>query len=344
MSEAKARAKLDEILVSRQVIFVTGKGGVGKSVVTAALCLRARSLGLRPLLFECDAPARQSLLPGGRPASDEVEEVAPGILGINQKSDDAIRDYAAHTLPSRAVADLLFENRVARLFLKASPSVTEMAFVGRVAILAEKYGADGPIVVDLHATGHAISLLRAPAGIMKVLRAGALYDRAKNIEALMQDPQRTAFVTVALPEELPVTELLELHEKLAELNAPEGPVVLNGVFRDPAPGIADDLVAHVAHGPPLARNAAKDLETLRAWSRRSEREEQRLRAALAKSRASADRASADLVTLPFLMDDDGTRGAELVQRLADLLEPRRVEPGRGEPGPVEPGRASRERP
>ena len=120
-------AKLEEILVSRQVVLVTGKGGVGKSVVTAALAVRARALGLKPLLFECDAPARQSLLPKGKPSSDEVEEIAPGILGINQKSDDAIRDYAASSLPSKAVADLLFENRIARLFLKASPSVTEMS-------------------------------------------------------------------------------------------------------------------------------------------------------------------------------------------------------------------------
>jgi anion-transporting ArsA/GET3 family ATPase len=188
-AERRARARLDEVLTSRQMVFVTGKGGVGKSVVAAALALRARSLGLRPLLFECDAPARLSLLPRGRPMTDEVTEVAPGILGINQGSDDAIRDYAASTLPSRTLADLLFENRVARMFLKASPSVTEMALIGRIALLADKYGADGPVVVDLHATGHAVNLLRAPAGIMRVLQKGGgpLYDRAQRIEAMLQD-------------------------------------------------------------------------------------------------------------------------------------------------------------
>lgn len=320
--EARARAKLDEILVSRQVLFVTGKGGVGKSVVTAALALRAKGLGLRPLVFECDAPARQSLLPQGRPASDDVEEVAPGILGINQKSDDAIRDYAAATLPSRAVADLLFENRVARLFLKAAPSVSEMALVGRVAILAEKYGAEGPLIVDLHATGHAISLLRAPAGIMKVLRTGVLYDRAQRIEELLQDPVRTAFITVALPEELPVTELLELHEKLKELHAPEGPVILNGVFREPAAGIGDDVLAHLARSPTVAKNPARDLQALRAWAQRSSREEARLRESLSKSRAGVP----DLITLPFMMDDGVGRSADLVQRLADALAPQRSAP------------------
>ena len=302
-------AKLEEILVSRQVVLVTGKGGVGKSVVAAALALRARALGLQPLIFECDAPARMSLLPNGKPAGDEVHEVAPGILGINQKSDDAIRDYAASSLPSKAVAELLFENRIARLFLKASPSVTEMALVGRIAILAEKHGADGPIIVDLHATGHALSLLRAPGGIMKVLRTGVLYERAKKIEELLQDPVRTAFITVALPEELPVTELLELHEKLVELKAPEGPVILNGVFRDPAPGVADDVIAHLSKGPVTARHAARDLATLRSWARRSEREEARLRAGLG--------ALAPIVGVPFLFEEG--KNSDLVERIAAVF-------------------------
>lgn len=305
-------ARLEEILVSRQVILVTGKGGVGKSVVTAALALRARALGLKPLVFECDAPARVSLLPKGRPASDSVEEVAPGILGINQKSDDAIRDYAAASLPSRAVADLLFENRIARLFLKASPSVTEMALVGRIAILADKHGADGPILVDLHATGHAISLLRAPGGIMKVLRTGVLYERARRIEELLQDPVRTAFITVALPEELPVTELLELQEKLDELKAPQGPVILNGIFRDPAPGVADDVIAHLAKGPVTAKNAAKDLAGLRAWANRSKREEERLAAKIANR--------LPIVGIPFLFEEG--KNADLVERMANVLAER----------------------
>jgi anion-transporting ArsA/GET3 family ATPase len=310
--QVSGHARLEEILVSRQVILVTGKGGVGKSVITAALAVRARALGLKPLVFECDAPARLSLLPKGRPASDVVEEVAPGILGINQKSDDAIRDYAAASLPSKAVADLLFENRIARLFLKASPSVTEMALVGRIAILAEKHGADGPILVDLHATGHAISLLRAPAGIMKVLRTGVLYDRARRIEELLQDPVRTAFVTVALPEELPVTELLELHEKLEELKAPQGPVILNGIFREPAPTVSNDVIAHLVKGPVAARNAAKDLAGLRAWATRSAREETRLRERLAQSASKLP-----IVPVPFLFEEG--KNADLVERIAGVL-------------------------
>jgi anion-transporting ArsA/GET3 family ATPase len=312
-AERRARARLDEVLTSRQMVFVTGKGGVGKSVVAAALALRARTLGLRPVLFECDAPTRLSLLPQGRPMKDELSEVAPGILGINQGSDDAIRDYAASTLPSKTLADLLFENRVARLFLKASPSVTEMALIGRIALVAEKYGADGPVIVDLHATGHAINLLRAPAGIMRVLQKGGgpLYDRAQRIEQMLQDDTRTAFVTVAVPEELPVTELLELHEKLMGLKAPIGPVILNAHVAGVAVSAVDDVVVDALLAEDATRAAAKDLRFVAAQARRCRRERDRLIDALKHRHGEAV-----VVTLPARLDKSDEL---LAQRLAEEL-------------------------
>ncbi len=316
--ERKARAKLDEVLTSRQIVFVTGKGGVGKSVVSAGLVLRAQELGLRPVLFECDAPTRLSLLPGGRPMTEGITEVSKGILGINQRSDDAIRDYAASTLPSRTVADMLFENRVAKAFLKAAPSVTEMAVIGRIVAVAEKHGADGPVVVDLHATGHAVNLLRAPLGIMKVLQRGVLFDRAERIQEMLQDATRTAFVTVAVPEELPVTELLELHDKLLELKAPIGPVILNAFARMPgtgsgvaADGPIDQQVLDALLKEATTRGAARDLRFLFNQARRSTRERDRLVAAL-----QAKHGEATLVTLGARFDDDG---GHMARRLADDL-------------------------
>jgi len=312
LRERKARATLDQVLTSRQIVFVTGKGGVGKSVVSAALALRARSLGLRPVLFECDSPARLSLLPEGRPVKEEVGEVAPGILGINQKSDEAIRDYAAATLPSKALADLLFENRVARAFLQAAPSVSEMALIGRIASVAEKYGADGPVIVDLHATGHAISLLRAPAGIMRVLQKskGVLWDRAHAIEQMMQDPTRTAFVTVAVPEELPVTELLELHAKLKDFKAPIGPVILNSFVSEPGTVSAEAMAALLSS--PSTASAARDLRFLHAQHDRCVREKQRLEEGLQALHGDA----VLTVTLPARADNSDER---LAPRLVDAL-------------------------
>jgi anion-transporting ArsA/GET3 family ATPase len=312
LRERKARGALDQVLTSRQVVFVTGKGGVGKSVVSAALALRAKALGLRPVLFECDAPTRLSLLPDGKPVGSSVGEVAPGILGINQNSDEAIRDYAASTLPSKALVDLLFENRVARAFLNAAPSVSEMALIGRIASVAEKYGADGPVIVDLHATGHALSLLRAPAGIMRVLQKskGALWDRASAIEGMMQDASRTAFITVAVPEELPVSELLELHAQLVAAKAPVGPVILNNFVEAPAEISPEAMAALLA--APSTSSAARDLRFLHAQHERCVREKTRLEEGLFA--LHGDKVLP--ITLPARADNSDER---LAPRLVEIL-------------------------
>lgn len=304
----------DELLTSRSLIFVTGKGGVGKSGVAAALALRTRSLGLTPLLFECDAPNRPSPFPGGKQVSEALKEVVPGIFGLNQNSDDAVHQYAIASLPSKALADLLFENRVARLFLRASPSVNEMALIGRIVQLVEAHESNGPVIVDLHATGHALAMFSAPDGIMRVLRTGPVFERAREVREVIFDRSRCAVVTVAHPEELPVTELLEFHEKLDEMGVPLGPVYANGVFTDPAPGVPDGALEALVEGPPgAAGDAARDAMALRSWARRSARERDRL------AEGVADR-GLTVISLPYVCDLSPSE--TLAGRLSDVLDAR----------------------
>lgn len=314
-TDRAAVRQIDRLLTSRPLVLVTGKGGVGKSSVSAALALRAVSLGLRPLLFECDAPARQSLFPGGARSSDEVREILPNLFGVNQSSDEAIKAYAIHALPSKTLAELVLENRVSRLFLKASPSVTEMALIGRMVQLAEERAADGPIIVDLHSTGHALHVLRAPMGIMRVLRKGPVYDRAKVAHDFVFDPERTAVIPVALPEELPVTELLEVLAQLDEIGTPLGPVVLNGMFADPLPGVPDTLLERVRTTVPEAARAVSDAKTMREWARRAARERTRLYEGLATRHGD----DALVLSLPFVLDIDPTKES-VATRLAAHID------------------------
>jgi anion-transporting ArsA/GET3 family ATPase len=313
-----ALAAIDEQLLTKQLVFVTGKGGVGKSVVSAALALRAHALGTQPLLFECDAPARQSLFPRGARVAAQIAEVYPGVLALNQSSDDAIRDYATHALPSETLAKLLFENRVSRLFLKASPSVTEMALIGRMVQLAEERKGKGPVIVDLHSTGHALHVLRAPQGIMRVLRKGPVYERAKAARDFIFDPGRAVVLTVALPEELPVTELLEFMEQLTELGAPLGPTLLNGMFDDPVPGVNDETLRSLADAAPETARACADARTLRAWAERAQREHDRLLSGVGDAGGSGE-----VLALPFVMETgpNDTLATRLFSHLDTIAPP-----------------------
>lgn len=303
---------LDDMLRTKRIVFVTGKGGVGKSVVAAVLALRARQLGLCPILFECDAPKRPALLPEGRPPSTELGEIAPGILGVNQDSEDAVRAYAVASLPSKTLAEMLFENRVAQLFLRASPSVSEMALVGRIVQLADAHDGQGPLIVDLHATGHALAMLRAPDGIMRVLRAGPVFDRARAVREVVLDPQQTAVLTVALPEELPVTEILEFLDALQDAGIPTGPTVVNAAYPDPCPALTSDEIQKLVDTDGAVGAHAQDVAVLKRWAMRADREGQRLHEGL------QERSLGPLIRLPFVPFEPGD--APLSAQLGEWLD------------------------
>ncbi|MCP4504060.1 MAG: ArsA family ATPase [Deltaproteobacteria bacterium] len=302
---------IDEMLREKSILFVTGKGGVGKSVVSAMMALRTQELGLCPILFECDAPKRPPLLPHGKVPSNELKEIAPGILGVNQDSEDAVRAYAVASLPSKTLAEVLFENRVARLFLRASPSVSEMALVGRIVQLAENHDRQGPIIVDLHATGHALAMLRAPDGIMRVLRSGPVFERAKAVKEVLHDDKQTSVITVALPEELPVTELLEFLDALHDIEIPIGPTVVNAAFADPCPDLDEDALKNLVVHSSAASPFAQDVSVLKHWATRAERESARLEEGL------NERSMGPLLRLPFVPYEDGE--TPLAGQLASLL-------------------------
>ncbi len=286
---------MDPILRNRRIIFVTGKGGVGKSVVSSLLALRAKSLGLCPLLFECDAPPRPSLLPKARETDNILQEVTPGIWAINQNSDEAVKEYANSALPSRLLADLLVENRISRLFLRASPSVNEMALVGRILQLAEQHQNRGPIIVDLYATGHALHMLRAPDGIMRVLRTGPVFDRAKIVHNFLFHKDQTSVITVAQPEELPVTESIEFIEALSEMGAPLGPVIMNGLFQDRSANLSPRFWADLGQQLPKAHVQIDNVIALKEWSNRCSREQSRFRESVA-------RFGLPMLSLPFIIE------------------------------------------
>jgi anion-transporting ArsA/GET3 family ATPase len=312
VAEREAVLAVDQLIRTREVLFLTGKGGVGKSSLAAALALRAKALGLEPILLECDAPERPSPFPGGKRAGRELREVADGIRAVNVEGDDAIRQYLVAALPAGRLAEMVVENRVAKLFLRASPSVHEVSLIARIMQLAlEQRG--GPVIVDLHSTGHALHVLQAPDGIMNVVRAGPVYNRAKSVRDFVLDPDKCVLLPVALPEELPVTELLEFVDKLMALNIPVGPVFVNGVFDDPAPGVDPAQVELLREKMPEAKRAADDLRALRGWSERAERERHRLIEQL-----DLRGVDSPVITLPYVFELED--GETLASSIAAELE------------------------
>lgn len=293
----------------RRLLIVTGKGGVGKSSVAAAMALRCAGNGLKTLLVELNAPERTPPLVGEDPAGPQIRQVRPGLWTVNIRPQDALREYVLMTLKYQAIYRAVFENRVVRTFIRLLPSVQELVMLGKVIYhLREKEPNGAPrfdrIVLDAPATGHALSLLSVPQVLLDTVPPGPLAHEAKVMRDILIDPAVTAAALVALPEEMPVVETLELNRALRQKTGIEPAAILLNRYV-PARFTAEELSGlAAAHAPmlPLARAQV-------ARSRRSEEALRRLEAATGRI----------VCPLPQLWEEPW--GASAAAKLSEALTP-----------------------
>lgn len=205
--------------LANRLVFVTGKGGVGKSSVATALALGFAGRGLRTLVCELNVQERVSTLlerPQAGPAVTRLEE---NLWSVNITPDEALREVALMRLRVETLYRAVFENRLVKSFLRVIPSLQEVLMLGKVVFHAQEKEATGSyrfdrVVVDAPATGHAISFLMVPQVVVDTVPPGPLAREAKNMRDLLVDERQTAVVLVTTPEEMPLKETAELCEKL----------------------------------------------------------------------------------------------------------------------------------
>jgi anion-transporting ArsA/GET3 family ATPase len=310
-------------LLSKRLLFVTGKGGVGKSTIAAALGRLAARRGLRTVV--ADVTGRNQLV---RTLSNGH---ADGSRAIERPLDDclwtttidpqaALEEYLSDQLPLRAMADLLSSSRSFQYLAAATPGLRELLTVGKLWELAQPRrrtpGAHAYdlVVVDAPATGHGIGLLAAPRTFAGAARIGPVARHARIIAATLADPSITGVVVVTRAEEIPITETLALHDELAaRLGHHVDCVIANALTpRRYPPREARLLADRLASADDLDPSARAALRAALAEHLRERGE----RAQLRRLRAGGVREDA---RLPFLVAHApiGPAGAE---RLARALE------------------------
>lgn len=253
-------------LLDRHLVFVTGKGGAGKSTVTAALALLASRAGKRVLACEVNAP-QERLAPLLRaPAGEGLREARPGLHVLDVRPRAAMREYGLKVLRFQAVYHAVFENRLMQYFLRAIPSLSELVVLGKILHEARSLEPGGRprwdlVLVDAPATGHALQLLRVPSALLDTLPGGPVRRDAEWMARMLVDPVRTAVAIVTLPEELPVNEAIELDAEVGGvLGMARAALFVNAVPTSrSSPEEARALSALAAAPPPLgpaARAAA----------------------------------------------------------------------------------------
>ena len=253
-------------LLAKRLLVVTGKGGVGKTTVAAALGLVAARAGRRTVVAEVARRGDVTSAFGRDDAGPFAEtEMAPGLWHISIDPQDAMEEYLRDQLPVGALAEVLAQSRMFGLLAAATPGLRELLSIGKVWELAQDDrrtpGAQtyDLVICDAPATGHGVATLAAPRTFAEVAQVGPIARQGRTIHAMLSDPARTGVVGVTTAEELPVSETaalqsgvraalgLELERVVANALEPdrftphEGRV-LEGHGADPA--VATAVVAH----------------------------------------------------------------------------------------------------
>lgn len=230
-------------LLDRRLIFVTGKGGVGKTVAAAAIARAAARRGRRVLLVEVDADASIGRLFGSADVSFEPRAIADRVWACNLERERSIREFVRRWVRSQRLADAILSNNVISVFLDSAPSVAEGVMLDHLATLMSESRFD-LAVVDLPASGHAVTLLNVPRSMHRMIRVGELAKRMGWLADQIADASNSAMVFVTLPEEMPVRETIDLYAKAkAGCETTVAAVLVNGVRR---PALQPEDLARVA--------------------------------------------------------------------------------------------------
>lgn len=231
------------MLAEAPLRIVSGKGGVGKSVVALAMARLQASHGRRTLLCEVNAHESSIRLLGKPASQNTIQKVEGSLYSINLTAPESVREYALMTLKFRAIYNVVFENRVVKYFIRAVPSLGEFVMLGKIWY-EEQNGNWDAIIVDAPATGHLISWLRVPQVFTEMISSGPLHTSAKDFRAMLEDPNRTRLDIVTLPEEMPVNEAIAIDAAAKKYGfATRGLTIVNRVLPEIPAGVVSGTPA-----------------------------------------------------------------------------------------------------
>lgn len=312
-------------LFERRLVFVMGKGGVGKTTISAALALAAERLGKRVLLAEIgDSDAiGQVFISHTLPA--QPLKIADAIWGARVNPKAELAEYLNQHINSTFFANRITRSRLFDYLAAAAPGLKEIMSLGRIWRWVLEKDADGLaaydlIIVDAPATGHALSLLRLPQVLIEMIRFGPIVREVRQLEKLIKDPEKTWLTLVTLAEELPVNEALQLYQDAhTKLGMPVKLVFINAVYPQV---FSPDETAQIADLLPYCRQhdpGAKGLRLLEAgwqWLSRRRRQQPYID-------QLADKISSGHMEIPiyFTSHLSITDIGDIAARLINVLEP-----------------------
>lgn len=243
--------ELADFCSTSRVVIVAGKGGVGKTTVTAAFAVAAARAGRSVLIVEVEGKSGLTAAFGLAPLTYDEIELAPGIRARTLTPDEALIEYLEdHGM--RRISRRLAASGALDVVATAVPGMKDILVLGKIKQLEQQRAAD-LILVDAPAAGHAVTFLMSPAGLLDAIRVGPVRKQASDVVEMLRDGSRCQVVLVTLPEETPVNELIDTAFALEDrVGLQLGPVVVNACVGAPP----DDAA------PPEGEPGPSDLATV----------------------------------------------------------------------------------
>ena len=223
------RMDVRRFCTASNVVIVAGKGGVGKTTVTAALAVTAARAGLRVLVVEVEGKSGLPSMFGASPLAYEEVLLAEGIQARFLTPDAALVDYlVSHGM--KRISKRLVASGALEVVATAVPGMKDILVLGKVKSVEEARTAD-LVIVDAPAAGHAVTFLLSARGLLDAVRVGPIRKQAADVVDLLEDPARCQVLLVTTPEETPVTESIETAFAIEDrAGVALGPIVVNGCF------------------------------------------------------------------------------------------------------------------
>ena len=284
-------------ILDRRLLFVSGKGGVGKTVATAALALYAFRHRKRVLVVELSSYGRLRELLGGPEPGPEPAEIQPHLELVRIEPRRALEDFLQGILPLRALRQRLLQSHSFSILTAAAPGIEEFLTLAKIVDLegmrigVRRRPRYDLVLVDAPATGHSLPLLSTARTLMEMMPIGPIGRTANEVNRVLSDSRRAAAVIVTIPEEMAVNETIEISTGLARSGAlAVGPLIANAVWPERfTPDEARWLTSSALDGAdPLVAAGRYHVEK----RRRAEEQIARLRAEL----------RTDPVELPFVVN------------------------------------------
>ena len=302
---------LNEIL-ARRVLIVLGKGGVGKSTLSAALAKLATLSGARTLIMECDARAPLAATFGVEP-SFVPTQVAHNLDLMTLDGRAALEEYLRLVVPGRMLLKAVFSSRIYQFFVQAAPGLRELMMLGKVFYDAGRTDAAVPgrriIIVDAPASGQAMSLLKMPTAAVSTFGDSVVGKEARSIARMMRERRNCAIVQVTTADSLSISETIETHAQLSKIHLAPAAVLFNRM--PPSEFGADDITALTNRRAP--RSHKKDLDHLAELAKSELTRVVEARKALAKIRTETGGPVLEIA------EHSGISGIKLIDRLAAEL-------------------------